>query len=181
MLVEALLFFNPAVWWLGRQARLERRGVLCDAQAVRLTGRPLGPFPRPCWLAWPSGCGQRPRPSPRPGGAARALSPLLERVLRVLRPDEPPRTRVTWAGLVVLLLLGPLLLAGLWRGTTVAVVLAAQVLSPAERMEKLKQAEAAYALPLHPEKGKATLKGTIRVPGGRPPPRPSRRRRTRGW
>ena len=40
MAVEALLFFNPAVWWLGRQARVEREAC-CDAVAVGITGRPL--------------------------------------------------------------------------------------------------------------------------------------------
>jgi hypothetical protein len=34
------LFFNPAVWWIGRQVRLEREAC-CDAAVVRLTGRPL--------------------------------------------------------------------------------------------------------------------------------------------
>ncbi|MEM7698268.1 MAG: M56 family metallopeptidase, partial [Verrucomicrobiota bacterium] len=34
MLVEALLFFNPAVWCIGRQIRLERE-VCCDAVAAR--------------------------------------------------------------------------------------------------------------------------------------------------
>ena len=40
MVVESVLFFNPAVWWIGRQVRLEREAC-CDATAVRLTGRPL--------------------------------------------------------------------------------------------------------------------------------------------
>ena len=40
MFIESLLFFNPAVWWIGRQVRLEREAC-CDATAVRLTGRPI--------------------------------------------------------------------------------------------------------------------------------------------
>jgi beta-lactamase regulating signal transducer with metallopeptidase domain len=34
IVVEALLFFNPAVWWIGRQIRLEREAC-CDHSACR--------------------------------------------------------------------------------------------------------------------------------------------------
>ena len=39
MLVEALLFFNPAVWWLSRQIRIEREAC-CDAAAIAASGGP---------------------------------------------------------------------------------------------------------------------------------------------
>jgi hypothetical protein len=91
MVVESVLFFNPSVWWLGRQARLEREAC-CDAAAVRLTGgrsttrgrwrsgpvgreawrsRRPGPAivgPGRCWSASAACCGPangRPRGSPR--------------------------------------------------------------------------------------------------------------------
>ena len=37
MVVEALLFFNPAVWWISRQIRIEREAC-CDAAGVLWTG-----------------------------------------------------------------------------------------------------------------------------------------------
>jgi beta-lactamase regulating signal transducer with metallopeptidase domain len=37
LLVESFLFFNPAVWWLSRQIRIEREAC-CDAAAVAATG-----------------------------------------------------------------------------------------------------------------------------------------------
>jgi hypothetical protein len=37
-LVEALLFYHPAVWWVSRQLRLERE-MCCDELAVAATGR----------------------------------------------------------------------------------------------------------------------------------------------
>ncbi|HEY4274485.1 MAG TPA: M56 family metallopeptidase, partial [Rhizomicrobium sp.] len=37
ILIEALLFYHPAVWWLNRRIRLERE-LCCDAIAVSLTG-----------------------------------------------------------------------------------------------------------------------------------------------
>ena len=99
---------------------------------------------------------------------------MRERILRILRPGERPRARISWGGLLVLLVVGPVVLFGLHRGTRVAVKLAAQVLAPAERLERLKVAQAEYA-PLEQVqetagegKGKVTIKGTIRTPDGLP-------------
>src|SRR5581483_206167 len=36
--IEALLFFNPAVWWISHRIRTEREAC-CDAAAVRFAGR----------------------------------------------------------------------------------------------------------------------------------------------
>jgi beta-lactamase regulating signal transducer with metallopeptidase domain len=161
MVVESVLFFNPAVWWLGRQARLEREAC-CDAIAVRLTGRPID-YSRS--LAEWAGRG--------PGVAIAAAwagdrrpGTLLERIRRVLRPGERPAARVSPSGLLILLLGGPILLGLLWRGTTAAVGLAAQILSPAERIERIEAAQAEYAPPIADLDGEGTLKGTIRTAGG---------------
>ncbi|MFO0944961.1 MAG: M56 family metallopeptidase [Planctomycetota bacterium] len=40
MFVEAMLFFNPAVWWISRQIRGEREAC-CDAMAVQRTGETI--------------------------------------------------------------------------------------------------------------------------------------------
>lgn len=39
-MVETVLFYHPAVWWVSRQMRLERE-LCCDDQAVALCGDPL--------------------------------------------------------------------------------------------------------------------------------------------
>ena len=39
-MVETLLFYHPAVWWVSRRARLARE-MCCDELAVRVTGRPV--------------------------------------------------------------------------------------------------------------------------------------------
>jgi beta-lactamase regulating signal transducer with metallopeptidase domain len=167
MLVESVLFFNPAVWWIGRQARLEREAC-CDATAVRLTGRPLE-YTRSLaeWAGRSRGAavaaawaGDR-----RPGT-------LLERVRRVLRPSERPAARVSPSGLLLLMLGGPVLLGLLYRGTSAAVGLAAQVLSPAERIERLKATQAEYAPPMPDVDGQGRLKGTIRTADGKEAARP---------
>ena len=55
-----------------------------------------------------------------------------------------------------------------------AVGLAAQILSPAERIERLKAAQDEYAPPIADVDGKGTLKGTIRTADGKPPTKPIR-------
>jgi beta-lactamase regulating signal transducer with metallopeptidase domain len=170
MTVESLLFFNPAAWWIGRQARIEREAC-CDATAVGLTGRPIE-YSRSL-ADWAERSSQ-PAIAMAWGGDGRP-STLLERVRRVLRPgDRPGAQAISWTGLIVLLLLGPLLVFGLWRGTNVAVGLAAQILSPAERIERIGREQVAFTSPGgEPEAGgKATLTGTIRLPDGTLPAKP---------
>ena len=169
LLVEALLFFNPSVWWLGRQARLEREAC-CDALAVRLSGRPIE-YSRTLadWADRARASGlDRSRSLVQCWTGEGPPSSLLERVRRVLRPGERPAPRVSWLGLVALLLLGPLALVALRQGTTVAVALAAQVLSPAVRLEKLEQAQARFAAPVSADRGKVSLRGVVLGPDGKP-------------
>ncbi len=128
--VESLLFFNPTVWWLGRQARLER-----EALAERAVGA----------ANWNS--------DGRP-------STLLERIRRVLRPDDQIKPqRVLWAGLLILLIGGPILLATFWEGTLAGISLISQKLAPPDPL--------GIGMPLTPD-AKAFLKGTIRASSGSP-------------
>jgi beta-lactamase regulating signal transducer with metallopeptidase domain len=171
MVVESVLFFNPAVWWLGRQARLEREAC-CDAAAVRVTGQPLE-YSRSL-AEWAD------RSRAVPVGVAAAwvgdLRPgtLLERIRRVLRPGDRPSARVSPSGLLLLLAGGPVLLGLLWGGTTAAVGLAAQALSPAERIERVEAAQYEYAPVIANVDGKGRFQGTIQTADGKPPARPVR-------
>ncbi|HET6424461.1 MAG TPA: M56 family metallopeptidase [Planctomycetaceae bacterium] len=87
-IVETLLFFHPAVWWLSRQIRRERE-LCCDRLAVAATGRAveyaqaLEAVAR-FRLAWSS-------PAMAAGmGGDRMV--LLERVRRVLGLETAPET-----------------------------------------------------------------------------------------
>ena len=161
--VESLLFFNPMVWWLGRQARLEREAC-CDASAVRLTGRPLD-YSRSLaeWAGRVSGASV----VAAIGGDGRA-GMLLERIRRILKPGDRPSVRVSMSGLVLLLVGGPIVLVMLWRGTDAAVRAAAQALSPAERVEQVRRAQAQYSPMPATAEGRGTIKGTIRTPDDQP-------------
>jgi|GEM_PF-969994 len=177
MLVEAALFFNPAIWWMGRQARVERE-ARCDADAVSLTGQPLeysraladwaeragriAPLRYALMVGW--------------NGPERP-STLRERIARILSPNERPRPRLSVWGLGLLLVLGPVVLFALHRGTTITVVLAAQILAPAERVEQVRSLQKQFdplagKLPSGTRVTQVTLKGTIQTPNGQPVSKP---------
>ncbi|MGY0611569.1 M56 family metallopeptidase [Luteimonas sp. A501] len=101
--VEALLFFHPAAWWLGRRIRAEREHA-CDDLAVAACGDAIA-------LAEALEQLERRRPaSPHLVLAAHGGS-LMKRIARLL--SDPP-TRGRWGartGLVVLIAAGALLVS----------------------------------------------------------------------
>ncbi len=139
MMIESCLFFNPAVWWISRQVRIEREAC-CDALAAEVCGQPLNVARTLVEVA--------------ASVVAPALSPALafaepsqpgelsDRVMRLVDPDRAARPRVSWASLLAVVL--ALTLTGwlLQRGTDIAVRVAAEWMSPKERIEKLVQLEA---------------------------------------
>ncbi|WZP00455.1 carboxypeptidase regulatory-like domain-containing protein [Isosphaeraceae bacterium EP7] len=164
MCVESLLFFNPAVWWLGRQARQEREAC-CDAMAVTLLGRPLD-YSR-ALAAW----AERLREHRSIPNAALAWtgrdgsSSLLGRIVRILRPSEAPRLQLSWAGLALLLVGCPLLLIALKLGSLAF----SKIIPTPERIEKIERARAQYtAIPPDEPVTHGTIRGTLRNPDGSP-------------
>lgn len=101
--VEALLFFHPAAWWLGRRIRLEREHA-CDDRAVAACGDAIA-------LAEALAHLERQRlPVPRLVLAAQGGS-LMQRITRLL---TAPPARGRWGartGLVLLLAAGGVLAA----------------------------------------------------------------------
>jgi tetratricopeptide (TPR) repeat protein len=97
--VETLLFYHPAVWWVSRQIRAEREHC-CDDLAVEVCGDATG-YARA--LAELEELRAAPEPALGAGG------PLLGRVRRLLSPPTPRLDRrASWlaAALVLALLLG---------------------------------------------------------------------------
>jgi beta-lactamase regulating signal transducer with metallopeptidase domain len=88
--LEALLFFHPAVWWLGRRIRQEREHA-CDDLAVATCGNVVA-------LAEALVALERRRHPSRHMAAAANGGALLERIARLL--SDPPLRR-PWAGLAV--------------------------------------------------------------------------------
>lgn len=80
--IETLLFYHPAVWWVGRQIRAERENC-CDDVAVAWCGSPVL-YARA--LTELEGL----RATPQPALAATGGS-LVQRVMRLVRGSERPR------------------------------------------------------------------------------------------
>lgn len=140
MVIESLLFFNPAVWWLSRQVRVEREAC-CDALAAKVCGQPLSVARVLVEVA---------SVATQQSHIAAALAfaeptregELTDRVRRLVDPDQAPRSKVSWVflGAVFVALAATAVL--LQRGTDLAVRAAAEWMSPKERIEKLVELEA---------------------------------------
>ena len=104
--VETLLFYHPAVWWISRRVRIEREHC-CDDLAVAACGDRVVYARALASLA-------EQRLAPRPAVAATGGS-LLDRVRRILglQPSRPVGRRTTLAGILVL---GLLLTLGILYG-----------------------------------------------------------------
>ena len=170
LLIEAALFFNPAVWWISHQIRIEREAC-CDQWAARAVGQPLG-YARnltefAAAVAGPSSLALAALTDGRRGT-------LSDRVRRLLVPGYQPAMRISWGRFAVAVLVGAALLAGLWRGTEASVVLAAKALSPQERVDRIQAAASQYAPfdDVDPDgrAERARLLGTVRTSDGRPLP-----------
>lgn len=147
MLIESVLFFNPAVWWLSHQIRIEREAC-CDALAAKVCGesltvaRTLVEFAASLEETQAGEEVQRARnPSAVLASFADPNEPgtLTDRVHRLVQPDVAAYPRVSWWGL--LLAMGSLGLTsiGLGWGTNAVVKTAAQLMSPKQRVAELER------------------------------------------
>ena len=96
-LVETLLFYHPAVWWLSRRIRAEREHC-CDDLAVSLCG---DPYTYARALADLEGL----RTPSVPLALAATGGSLLERVRRLVRPSHAGRAPGWAAGIAAVLLI----------------------------------------------------------------------------
>jgi beta-lactamase regulating signal transducer with metallopeptidase domain len=171
LLVETTLFFNPAVWWISRQIRIEREAC-CDRVAAGMTGEPSG-YVR-VLADWADRLLQVDIPAVAPAFAGTNRGTLLDRASRLLLPGYRPAIPITWSTFAGGLLVGAVLLAGLWRGTAAAVALAAEVLNPSAQLRQLEEAGREYAPGAAQASSERTaygrIEGTITTGDGRPLP-----------
>lgn len=198
LLVESLLFFNPAVWWLSRQIRIEREAC-CDAVAVAATGSAV-PVARTllaimdrlneslgqdCAANFALTAGIQ---SLAGDESPRSQTPLFDRVRRIVTPEQRPHTRVPWYTLVGVIVAYAGVSFGLYEGADATVQIVRRVLTPEERIEKIDELVASQgdlarregvpaaspdeAAPgeLFPEP--VTVSGVVRTSDGSPLPAP---------
>jgi beta-lactamase regulating signal transducer with metallopeptidase domain len=174
MLIESLLFFNPAVWWISRQLRIEREAC-ADAIAVSESDNPLDYATVLAEFA-ENLVGQAPPALAQTLSPRRNAGSIAERIRRVLSPNSIPNLRIHWTSLCGALVLSTVAVFATEKGAQVVVEFAARLLTPEERMEVLvetreKIEEAAQVI------GPSTrreLKGTIETADGSPLPNQGR-------
>ncbi|MHC4539867.1 MAG: M56 family metallopeptidase [Planctomycetota bacterium] len=168
MVVEAILFFNPAVWWISRQIRVEREAC-CDNAGLTVLGQRIRYAEVLAdWARRLNEGTLETSPAVVAFGEAREDGHMLERVRRILVAGHRPRLKVSWYIAAATLVLSFAILIGLWRGTTMTVGLAARLLTPQERIDKIKQIAQTYE-PEEPEYGpedRLQLSGTLRIADG---------------
>lgn len=108
LFAEALLFFNPAVWWISHQIRREREAC-CDALAIELSGAPAD-YARTLVRVAENILQPAPAAAPAFGDDGREPSSLADRVQRLLVPGYRPALRLTWRAIATSLLVGVTLL-----------------------------------------------------------------------
>lgn len=172
MVVEAVLFFNPAVWWISRQIRVEREAC-CDQAGVAAAGRPVQYAQVLCeHLARAAGLHRANRTAALAGFAGEE-DMMADRVARIVRPGHKPRMRIGSIKLALCLLIAAGALLGLGKAADLTVEVAARILTPAERVERLQEIAKDYSAEggTYTEEDKFTLAGTISTHDGAPLPK----------
>lgn len=163
---EALLFFNPAVWWIGRQIRREREAC-CDQLAARVLSGEPGVYAEALAsvMEWSRTESCRAHTLLPAAGDPRRPSWLRDRVMRVLLPGHRPALQLPWHSLLLTLAFSVLVVVLVTTGTCVAVAAAARALSPAERMQRIDKVQQAYGVRLAAPESITTITGTVRFEG----------------
>lgn len=120
MLVEALLFFNPAIWWISRRIRIEREAC-CDTLAALTVGDAHSVA---ATLSRVAHMTRREESTPLPASAmmmADRRSSLVDRVRRLLEPGHRPEVHLPWSTPVVAALLFAVFLGLAGAGARMAV------------------------------------------------------------
>jgi beta-lactamase regulating signal transducer with metallopeptidase domain len=131
-LIEALLFFHPAVWWLSRQVSIERENA-CDDAVLRAGCQ--GPAYADALLRVAEICVSYSGRAVSPAGALAATggsqNQLRRRILRLFNADSPAPLRPASpaAALVLLLSASAIIALAIWRSPANA-QLAGESLTP---------------------------------------------------
>ncbi len=112
-LVELLLFYHPAVWWVSRAIRAERENC-CDDMVVALSGDAATYMRALAWVEEHRGVGSAP-------ALASSGSPLLGRIRRLGGYTAAHDVRHTWAAAALALaVVAAILIGGAVSGATAA-------------------------------------------------------------
>lgn len=137
MLVEALLFFNPFVWWISRQIRREREAC-CDELAAACCET------RAFYLQALIVCAGNGRGDQLISTAALAANggekTLVDRAKRLLCSGYRPALRVQWLTLAGIFALSGVVLSGMIAGAHAA----AEILTPQQKINQINDLQKQY-------------------------------------
>ena len=171
MVIEAFLFFNPAVWWISKQIRIEREAC-CDQAGITATGQAIRYAE--ILADWARRLKQVNATTAGPAigfGKADDSGSLLERIRRIIITGHRPKLRVSWYIATITLIVSLALLVGIWRGTTMTVAVAAKLLTPQERIDKIREIERDHLTFENREftqVDQITISGSVRTIDGKP-------------
>ena len=132
LFIEALLFFNPAVWWISHQVRREREAC-CDALAIELSGAPVD-YARTLLHVAETVLNPPPAAAPAFSDNPREPTSLTDRVQRLLVPGYRPALRLTWRAMLAAIIVGGtlLFLSAVGARSTVGAVLSPKIKTATE-------------------------------------------------
>lgn len=171
LIIEAFLFFNPFLWWVSSQVRVEREAC-CDAIAVDATGQTLN-YIRTLVNIAENAHSVTLAGTPAFAGDNRSYS-LLDRATRLLKPSTAPELRLRVPVILSFMTLSAIAFLTLQMTAKVAV----RALTPQERIaviEKAHEDYPQYALKSHNAEltsiisKEVTISGRISLPDGSAP------------
>jgi beta-lactamase regulating signal transducer with metallopeptidase domain len=173
MIVEALLFFNPAVWWISRRIRIEREAC-CDVAGIESAGQRV----KYAQVLFDQLAKAHVTQAPVMAAAVTAFSDdstdaSAERVKRIINPQHTPRIRIGWMKLVLWIGVAGIVLLGLWKTTKLTVSVAAQLMTPQERIDKMEEIAETHGREYrdYKDSDRVTLSGTVSTYNGMPVPK----------
>ena len=170
-IIEAILFFNPALLWLSRQLRIEREAC-CDALAAEVIGDPHEVARTLAQVA----AATRPAASPLPVAAlamADEETPILQRIRRLIAPAEARPARIPWTTFALLVGASFVFLFSLSITAAQVGETAARLLKPEERIQQVREIAEEFSdrvIDAQAPENRVTIKGRVRTADGSPLP-----------
>jgi beta-lactamase regulating signal transducer with metallopeptidase domain/uncharacterized GH25 family protein len=171
MVVEAILFFNPAVWWISRQIRIEREAC-CDNAGIAAIGRRIRYAE--VLIGWAQKMKERDikyAASAIGFGQPDNSGGITERIRRIVSTEHRPQLKVSWRIAGITLILSFAALVGLWQGTNLTVTFAGNLLTPQERIDKITEISKEFGSEKYGSGEKIRISGVVRTWDGKALPR----------
>ena len=164
---ESLLFFNPAVWWISHQIRVEREAC-CDVWGARITASPFNYAQVLVEIAEKL---TPPRGAPALAFADERAGSLMDRVRRLVAGHGSTRTQLTRPVTLLLIVVAIAVVVLLQRGTDLAIFSAATLLSDRERVTELAKVAEEVNPQIVSSTEKLVISGKVSTSDGGPLPK----------